>query len=1305
MTRPGDPSASTVKALITLARGMCQFQGCTDDLVVDQKFRGMVAHIVAAQGEGPRHDGNFSIEQIKAIDNVLLLCPNHHDVIDNSPEIYTVEYLREIKKEHEANYSNILSKIPEHKITQFAWESKFAKFSQGVISSIPKTINGSTIPRDSQIEALAEQLDQSSKIIVIGDKGSGKSVLLAQLCQNLIDDNKNALFVKCDDYLEVESLDELKRIVDDDKSILEIIDEVCDESNPLIVICDSLDAVSRNRKSMNLFKNFLKLLWGMSNVKTICSIRKYDYEYTHTINQTDWGKEHDLALLTQQELNEMLIRLGSPNVPDRLKTILTNPLHLKLLSLILHLSPNADFGNIKNEIELYEEHWKEYVKNLESPSEVRSMLYDIVQKMSSLQKTVIQYNEFNNPPVMHQILSRGIILQDEFSDKICFFHHAYLDYVMSRFILERDGEVVDYIQEHEYNIFLRPTIIFTLSLFNKRAPKKFVKIIEGMLDPQLKTFWRISALTTLAKIVENDNQDFTNLGRFLTADAILQRHFLIEITKYENAFWFNMWSDSFFAEWSEKATHNSWFITNYLKSITPHVGDHQRIFNLLQRLVAKNGPDPAKREAVKLSSRLNVEGKADWLLELSSDSDIHIRNGVVDILPKLVETRPNNAPDIFCNLFTYVETSDEKTTVVKRGTFEMTSTRSQDNRLIIWRMGELFPELLEKNPSRMIMSSIKVFETLRAEELIRQEGSPIEDNGRIWFFSPVVRHVSDENKILLGIISYLNNCTVEKLTELIPVFGSTRLATFHSILLESLVKRRDKFIDEIFQIISNPQVYKIPTMRKSVRTAIKKVCTLLKQEQIEKILNLIMNIGKSYGESSEGEQILNKRKAEFLSEFSENMLSMRHREILADYSKTSLKYQPPYSRSARTGTMPQARAHTEQEPEKIIAENMHKGLEGKQKIRFLEAVTKYLEKETEEIDKMKFSPIRKVLVENKDDPDPQNDEKYEGGLLLRPLTVRGLVARCTVQLLYHSKDETLVPIVKELSDDPTNVVREEMCTVLSDLLYYDYDLAHSLAKQYSRDPDLGAFYFLFGALWLIADRNPKHATIIVSNILNTSPTDYQKMHGIEGFLLYLAFQKKENGAINLLNKIVDDGPFPPEIRRNIPFELKERYLFQDEFQDRSLDLLYRLLDDPDHDVREKAAFFTLVLVEKNASTNNEKSIRKIERHMDRIVSEVEKQPMDPRLIEHLVDFLKEFWHLLPEKTIDYLEKIITEKVRLYSVSQPVFASASVKILTGIFQQPSLSKRNQERCLDILDKYSAIGWPDALQLLSAMERPD
>lgn len=83
MNRPSDPTPSTEKTLIAIASGRCEFRDCTNDIVTNQKFLGEIAHIAAVKPGGPRYDKHLSTEQIRKIDNLLLLCPNHHGIIDN----------------------------------------------------------------------------------------------------------------------------------------------------------------------------------------------------------------------------------------------------------------------------------------------------------------------------------------------------------------------------------------------------------------------------------------------------------------------------------------------------------------------------------------------------------------------------------------------------------------------------------------------------------------------------------------------------------------------------------------------------------------------------------------------------------------------------------------------------------------------------------------------------------------------------------------------------------------------------------------------------------------------------------------------------------------------------------------------------------------------------------------------------------------------------------------------------------------------------------------------------------------------
>ena len=58
----------------------------------------MEAHILPRSPTGPRGDGTSGAELAS---NYLLLCPNHHRVVDERPDIYSVATMRAMKEDHE----------------------------------------------------------------------------------------------------------------------------------------------------------------------------------------------------------------------------------------------------------------------------------------------------------------------------------------------------------------------------------------------------------------------------------------------------------------------------------------------------------------------------------------------------------------------------------------------------------------------------------------------------------------------------------------------------------------------------------------------------------------------------------------------------------------------------------------------------------------------------------------------------------------------------------------------------------------------------------------------------------------------------------------------------------------------------------------------------------------------------------------------------------------------------------------------------------------------------------------------------
>ena len=105
--RGPSPSALTLNMLFAKAAGRCQFEGCNkpvlfDELTLREYNKSNVAHIVASSPKGARGDAIRSHQLSDKLSNLMLMCPEHHKLIDDFPDDYPEERLLEIKRTHEA---------------------------------------------------------------------------------------------------------------------------------------------------------------------------------------------------------------------------------------------------------------------------------------------------------------------------------------------------------------------------------------------------------------------------------------------------------------------------------------------------------------------------------------------------------------------------------------------------------------------------------------------------------------------------------------------------------------------------------------------------------------------------------------------------------------------------------------------------------------------------------------------------------------------------------------------------------------------------------------------------------------------------------------------------------------------------------------------------------------------------------------------------------------------------------------------------------------------------------------------------
>jgi len=113
----------------TEAAGRCQFRGHNiplwyNELTLNKRNFGEMAHIIGASKKGPRGDAQ-SAKLAKDPNNIMLVCDRCHKEIDDTilKELYSVEELRKMKKEHADRVRFLLSQ-PSKKTRPFIFTSQ-----------------------------------------------------------------------------------------------------------------------------------------------------------------------------------------------------------------------------------------------------------------------------------------------------------------------------------------------------------------------------------------------------------------------------------------------------------------------------------------------------------------------------------------------------------------------------------------------------------------------------------------------------------------------------------------------------------------------------------------------------------------------------------------------------------------------------------------------------------------------------------------------------------------------------------------------------------------------------------------------------------------------------------------------------------------------------------------------------------------------------------------------------------------------------------------------------------------------------
>lgn len=103
-------TTTTVKRLFALSGNECYAPNCSRNLIAVDEITvvAKICHIEAASPNGPRYNPNMTDDCRRDFKNLLLLCDEHHEIIDNpiNEVNYPKELLVQWKKDHENKLLN-----------------------------------------------------------------------------------------------------------------------------------------------------------------------------------------------------------------------------------------------------------------------------------------------------------------------------------------------------------------------------------------------------------------------------------------------------------------------------------------------------------------------------------------------------------------------------------------------------------------------------------------------------------------------------------------------------------------------------------------------------------------------------------------------------------------------------------------------------------------------------------------------------------------------------------------------------------------------------------------------------------------------------------------------------------------------------------------------------------------------------------------------------------------------------------------------------------------------------------------------
>ena len=362
--------------------------------------------------------------------------------------------------------------------------SAFLDYSQPLLkwpTSLSKT--GDHIERAESETILRRLRDELfSTTILIGERGVGKSSLLATTALQVIENGWTLFAIKAD-FLNETTMEEITDILNLKVPLPQLLTESAKQGKTVLIV-DQLDAVAeiadRSARRLNFLLNLIHRVAGRENLHIILSSRPFELRTDARLRTIRDATEIELQMPKWESIAEILV--GDGHRPETfgepLREILRNPWWLNIYLDVA--SADQQFASMS---ELLEAVWMADVTSASDGVERASLLDEIAADMTANEQLFVPSSIGDRRvQALNGLVANNFLVRE--GHRLSFRHQTFYEFIVARQFARDDSAFLAHVRARQDGLFVRPTVLASLVYMRDAARPRYIRVVETLLTDE-----------------------------------------------------------------------------------------------------------------------------------------------------------------------------------------------------------------------------------------------------------------------------------------------------------------------------------------------------------------------------------------------------------------------------------------------------------------------------------------------------------------------------------------------------------------------------------------------------------------------------------------------------------------------------------------------------------------------------------------------------------------------------------------------------------------------------------------------------